>query len=83
MRNNLKKFLFLFFVLSVSFNFTVKANEINFEAKNIETVDENLISASEDVFIYDNNGNKIYSDKLFINNKKKNFYYKRKCYSEE
>ena len=34
MRNNLKKFLFLFFVLSVSFNFTVKANEINFEAKN-------------------------------------------------
>ena len=82
MRNNFKKFLFLFFVLSVSFNFTVKANEINFEAKNIETVDENLISASEDVFIYDNNGNKIYSDKLFINNKK-NFYYKRKCYSEE
>ena len=71
MRNNFKKFLFLFFVLSVSFNFTVKANEINFEAKNIETVDENLISASEDVFIYDNNGNKIYSDKLFINNKKK------------
>ncbi len=73
MRNNFKKFLFLFFVLSVSFNFTAKANEINFEAKNIETVDENLISASEDVFIYDNNGNKIYSDKLFINNKKKIF----------
>jgi len=73
MRNNFINFLFLFLVLLINFNLKVSANEINFEAKNIETIDENLISASENVLIYDSNGNKIYSDKLLIDNKKKIF----------
>ena len=73
MRNNFINFLFLFLVLLINFNLKVSANEINFEAKNIETIDENLISASENVLIYDSNGNKIYSDKLLIDNEKKIF----------
>ena len=62
MKNNLKKLLFLFLLLSVNFDLNTLANEINFEARNIETVDENLIKASDEVYIYDNDGNEIYSD---------------------
>ena len=73
MKNNLKKLLFLFLLLSVNFDLNTLANEINFEARNIETVDENLIKASDEVYIYDNDGNEIYSDELIIDNKKKTY----------
>ncbi len=71
MKNNLNKLLLLFLVLLINFNMKLLANEINFEAKNIETVEENFISASDAVYIYDNLGNKIFSDKLLIDNKAK------------
>ena len=56
---------------SINFNTKLLANEINFEAKNIETIEENIISASDEVYIFDNLGNKIFSDKLLIDNKAK------------
>ena len=68
MKNNLKKLLFYFFVLSINLNFNALTSEINFEAKNIDTVEGDFIKASDNVFIYDNEGNKIYSDKLIIDN---------------
>ena len=71
MKNNFINFLFLFLLLLINLNIKFSANEINFEAKNIETIDKNLISASEDVLIYDSSGNKIYSDKLLIDNEKR------------
>ena len=81
MKNNFKKFLFLFlfFLFSINLNLDSMANEINFEAKNIETVDKNLIKASDEVYIYDNDGNKIYSDELLIDNKTKTYIIKKKC----
>ena len=57
--------------LKINFNTKLLANEFNFEAKNIETIEENIISASDEVYIYDNLGNKIFSDKLLIDNKAK------------
>ncbi len=71
MKNNFKKFLFLFLIFLINPNLKVVADEINFEAQNIETVNENLIKASDNVYVYDNKGNKIYSNKLFIDNKKR------------
>ena len=70
MKNNFFKILLMLCLLLGASNTGVLSNEINFEAENIETVDENLIKASNNVYIYDNKGNKIYSDKLLINNKK-------------
>ena len=79
MKNNFKKFLFLFlfFLFSINLNLDSMANEINFEAKNIETADKNLIKASDEVYIYDNDGNKIYSDELLIDNKTKTYIIKK------
>ena len=71
MKNNFYKFSLLFLVVLINFNTKLLANEINFEAKNIETIEENIISASDEVYIYDNLGNKIFSDKLLIDNKAK------------
>ena len=71
MKNNFYKFSLLFLVVLINFNIKLLANEINFEAKNIETIEENIISASDEVYIYDNLGNKIFSDKLLIDNKAK------------
>ena len=71
MKNNFYKFSLLFLVLLINFDIKLLANEINFEAKNIETIEENIISASDEVYIYDNLGNKILSDKLLIDNKAK------------
>ena len=67
MKNNLKLFLLYFLVL---FNFfsNLQSNEIKFEAENIETIDKNFITASKNIVISDSNGNKIYGDKLTIEN---------------
>ena len=46
MKNNFYKISLLFLFLLINFNTKLLANEINFEAKNIETIEENLISAS-------------------------------------
>ena len=71
MKNNFYKISLLFFMLLINFNTKLLANEINFEAKNIETIEENFISASDEVYIYDNFGNEIFSNKLLIDNKSK------------
>ena len=71
MKNNFYKFSLLFLVVLINFDTKLLANEINFEAKNIETIEENIISASDDVYIFDNLGNKIFSDKVLIDNKEK------------
>ncbi len=71
MKNNFKKLLFLFLILLLNSNSKVLANEINFEAQNIKTINENLIEASDKVYIFDDKGNKIYSDKLTIDSKNK------------
>ena len=70
MKNNFYKIVYCLFLL-INFNTKLLANEINFEAKNIETIEENLISASGEVYIYDNLGNEIFSNKLLIDNKAK------------
>ena len=70
MKNRLK----IFFILQILFffNFVTPAlsNEIEFEAENIESIDENLIKASNNIIISDNQGNKMYGDKLIIKDKK-------------
>ena len=70
MKNRLK----IFFILQILFffNFVTPAlsNEIEFEAENIESIDENLIKASNNIIISDNQGNKMYGDKLTIKDKK-------------
>ena len=40
MKNNFYKLSLLFLVLLINFNTKLLANEINFEAKNIETIEE-------------------------------------------
>ena len=67
MKNNFKLYLIYFFVI---FNFcsNLLSNEIKFEAENIETIDKNFITATQNIVISDNIGNKIYGDKLTIEN---------------
>ncbi len=69
----MKNSLIIFFVLTkfIFFFYTpVFSNEIKFEATNIETIDKNLIVAEDNIIISDNYGNKIYADKLKIENEK-------------
>ena len=58
---NLINFLIVIFFTTIS-----NAQEINFEAENIETIDDNIISATNKVIITDTDGVKIFSDKLLI-----------------
>ena len=69
MKNNLK----IFFIFFISFFFYLSpliSNEIKFEAENIETIDDNLIKANNNIVISDIQGNKIYGNKLTILNEK-------------
>ena len=70
MKNKLKTLLFICFISLVLTN-NAKLNELNFEAKNIDTKNNELITASNDVVITDQLGNKIFADKLEIDNKNK------------
>ena len=49
------------------------SQEITFEAENIETIDENIISAKNNVVITDSEGGKILGNNLLINKSKKIF----------
>ena len=71
MKNNFYKISLLFLIILINLSTKLLANEINFEAKNIETIEDNFISASDEVYIYDNLGNEIFSNKLLIDNKAK------------
>ena len=70
MKNRLKIFFILLILFSFNFLTPILSNEIEFEAENIETIDENLIKASKNIIISDSQGNKIYGDKLTIKDKK-------------
>ena len=65
MKNNFKiKILFIFFFF-IFLNFqNLLANTLNFKAKNIQTINEKIIKASEDIEIITNNGIKITADYL-------------------
>ena len=66
MKNRFINFLVLGLVLFFNYITPLLSEEVNFEATKIETVNENLITASGDVYIYDNKGNEIFSDKIFL-----------------
>ena len=68
MKNKLRIVFYICFILLVSIN-NAKLNELNFEAKNIDTKNNELIIASNEVIITDKLGNKIFADKLEIDNK--------------
>ena len=70
MKNRLKTFFVLLILFSFNFVTPIFSNEIEFEAENIETIDDNLIKASDNIIISDSQGNKIYGDKLIIKDKK-------------
>ena len=63
---------FFIFLVSIFFYFSlpVLSNEIKFEAENIETIDKNLITATNNIIISDSYGNKIYGNKLIIQDEK-------------
>ena len=63
-----KIFTLIFLTTIINFNLTL-ANEIEFKAKTIETVNENKIIATSEIIVTDQNGNKIFGDKLEIDNK--------------
>ena len=66
MKNRFKTF-FIFFVLVFFYlSLPIHSNEIKFEAENIETTDKNLITATNNIVISDSHGNKIYGNKLII-----------------
>ena len=66
--------LFFFFNKVVADNFLRDGNIINFEAEEIESINENLIYASGNVRLFNNKKQIIESEKLEIN--KKNSLYK-------
>ena len=68
MKNKLLIFLILI-KFTFSFQIPLFSDEIKFEAENIETIDENLIIANNNIVVNDNYGNKIYGDKLEIKDK--------------
>ncbi len=70
MKDRLKTFFILLIFFSFNFVEPIFSNEIEFEAKNIESINENLIKASDNIIISDSQGNKIYGDKLIIEDKK-------------
>ena len=63
MKNKLKIIFYICFVSLVSIN-NAKLSELNFEAKNIDTKNNELIFASDEVIITDKLGNKIFADNL-------------------
>ena len=70
MKNRFKNFFIFLFSIFFYFSSPILSNEINFEAENIETIDKNLIIATNNVVISDSNGNKIYGNKLTIQDEK-------------
>ena len=70
MRNKLKTFLY-FCLISFFLISEARLNELNFEAKNINSQSNEIITASDEVIVTDHLGNKIFADKLEIDNKKR------------
>jgi len=70
MKNKIKIFLHIFFISLLIMN-EAHVNELNFEAKNIDSKDSKFITATDEVIITDHLGNKIFADKLEIDNEKR------------
>ena len=69
MRNKFKIF-FIFLVSFLCLSSPIHSNEIKFEAENIETIDKNLITATNNIIISDSHGNKIFANKLVVQDEK-------------
>ena len=69
MRNKFKIF-FIFLVSFLCLCSPIHSNEIKFEAENIETIDKNLITATNNIIISDSHGNKIFANKLVVKDEK-------------
>ena len=70
MKNRFKTFFIFLFSIFFYLCSPVISNEIKFEAENIETIDKNLITATNNIVISDSYGNKIYGNKLIIQDEK-------------
>ena len=69
MKNKIKLIICVYLISLFLVNNIVYSNEFNFEAKNITSVKDEIITASENVIITDNKGNQIFADQLIIDNK--------------
>ena len=65
------KFYLILIFYSIFFSAFVFANEIQFEAENIETLDENTIIANDNIIVTDGLDIEIYGKKLIIDKSKK------------
>tara|TARA_B100000989_G_scaffold127253_1_gene94467 strand:- start:6037 stop:8436 length:2400 start_codon:yes stop_codon:yes gene_type:complete len=70
MKNKSKFFFFFFIPIFFYLVSPTLSNEIKFEAENIETIDKELITATNNVIVSDSKGNKIYGNKLTIKDEK-------------
>ncbi len=70
--NNLKIFTGIFLII-IFFAKNAFSLDIKFEAENINTTNENIITATKNIVITDKFGAKIFGDKLVINKKNKNY----------
>ena len=66
-----KFYLSILIFYSIFFSAFVFANEIQFEAENIETLDENTIIANDNIIVTDGLDIEIYGKKLIIDKSKK------------
>ena len=66
-----KFYLSILIFYSIFFSAFVFANEIQFEAENIETLDENTIIANDNIIVTDGLDIKIYGKKLIFDKSKK------------
>ena len=71
MKNKFKNFLYLLLFLLFFMFKNVNSNEIKFEASNIKTLNNELVTATGNVVITDQFKNKIFAEKLIIDNEKR------------
>ncbi len=69
MKNNFTLYLLIFIFSIVQITNKCFAEEIKFEADNIELINDDIIRASKNIIIKDNLGTEIYGDKILINKK--------------
>ena len=79
MKNNYIKYFFVVvFIILTSYFSKTFANTLNFTAKNINTINDEIIKASENIEIITNEGIKIKADNLEFNIKKKSYIIENK-----
>ncbi len=73
MKNKIFKIILLLFISNYISSSLVLSSEIKFEAENIETNNEDFITATNNIIIKDDNGIEIYGDILLIDKKKREY----------